>query len=358
MKTILSFVMVMMLGGTALAYTSAAKFTDKPDEWYRTPEAKTMASNVLSWQTIEGGWPKNTDTGGKAFTGDRESIHATFDNGATTFEMRYLARMFNATKNPLYRDAFVKGLDYILGAQYANGGWPQYSPPPKDSYHRYITFNDGAMGRLMFLLRDVAKDPIYNFVDSERRAACTKAWDKGVDCILKCQVKVDGKLTSWCAQHDEKTLEPRPARTFELASLSGCESVGLVHVLMNVEHPSPQVIAAVDAAIAWFKQVEIPGIRIEDRPTPNTPKGFERYVVKDASAPPMWARFYEIGTNRPIFADRDSVKKYKLSEIGTERRTGYKWYGYWPANLISKEYPAWKAKLAQSPAEKPAEAAR
>ena len=60
----------------------------------------------------------------------------------------------------------------------------------------------------------------------------------------------------------------------------------------------------------------------------------------------MWARFSEIGTNRPIFSDRDGVAKHDLAEIGYERRNGYSWLGTWPAPLLEKEYPAWKAKLA------------
>jgi len=119
----------------------------------------------------------------------------------------------------------------------------------------------------------------------------------------------------------------------------------VVHVLMAVEKPSTEIIAAVDAAHDWFEQVKIPGIKVEDRKQPGTPRGYERYVVKDPTAPPMWARFYEIGTNKPIFADRDAVKKYDLSEIGIERRTGYKWLGYWPKNFLEKEYPDWKAKV-------------
>ena len=68
-------------------------------------------------------------------------------------------------------------------------------------------------------------------------------------------------------------------------------------------------------------------------------------MVKDPSAPPMWARFYELGTNKPMFSDRDGVVKYDLSEIGIERRTGYKWLGYWPKNFLEKEYPEWKKKV-------------
>lgn len=344
-------VIILLSHSSAFAYTSASKHLDEKEDWYKSDEAKTLASNLLSWQAPEGGWPKNIDTGAAPYKGDPPTLHSTFDNGATTFELRYLAKMFDATKDATYKDAFDKGLDHILKAQYDNGGWPQYYPLGKD-YSHYITFNDGAMARLMFFLRDVAKDDAtFGFVAPEKRSACRTAWDKGVECILKCQVKDDGKLTVWCAQHDEKTFEPRPARTFEPISLSGSESVGIVHVLMNVENPSPEVIAAVDGAVAWFDKVKIPGIKVEDRKQEGTPKGFERFVVKDPSAPPMWARFYEIGTNKPIFSDRDSVIKYDLSEIGVERRTGYKWLGYWPANLIAKEYPEWKAKHAK-PAEK------
>jgi PelA/Pel-15E family pectate lyase len=327
------------------ASTSAVKFLDKDPEWFKSDEAKQIAKNILSFQAENGGWPKNIDTAEKPYTEDPKKLHATYDNKATTDELRYLARMYRATQDKVYLDSFNRGLAYILDSQYENGGWPQEAPPPKKSYPKFITFNDGAMARLMFFVREVYKDDLYSFVDSSQRERAKKEFDRGIDCILKCQVKVDGKLTSWCAQHDEKDFSPQPARNFELASLSGCESIGIVHVLMNVENPSPEVIAAVDGAYEWFVAAKVTGIRIEDRPQANTPKGYERFVVEDPTAPPIWARFYEIGTNKPIFADRDSVKKYSLAEIGSERRTGYKWYGYWPQNFVTREYPEWKAKL-------------
>jgi len=68
--------------------------------------------------------------------------------------------------------------------------------------------------------------------------------------------------------------------------------------------------------------------------------------VPCVAAPPLWARFYEIGTNKPLFADRDGVAKYDLEDIGYERRNGYAWYGTWPAKLLSDEYPAWKTRVA------------
>lgn len=115
---------------------------------------------------------------------------------------------------------------------------------------------------------------------------------------------------------------------------------------MSVEHPSPQIIEAVDAAVAWLNAVKLSGIRVEDRKQAGTPRGFERYVVDDPAAPPIWARYYQIGTNRAFFAGRDSVMRFDLSEISIERRTGYQWYNRWPRNLLETEYPTWKAKLA------------
>jgi len=327
------------------AYTSARQLLDKPPEWYASEEAARAARAILSYQSPLGGWPKNVDTAGQPYDGDPDALRPTFDNSATTDELRFLARVFNATQDDRYRQAFIKGLDYILKAQYPNGGWPQSYPPPS-GYGRHITFNDGAMVRLMFFVREVATDDArYAFVDPQRRSAARQAWDRGIDCILKCQIKVDGKLTAWCAQHDEKDFSPRPARAFEPASISGCETIGIVHALMAVQNPGPEIIAAVDAAYEWLNAVKIPGIRVEDRPQEGTPRGHDRFVVPDPSAEPMWARFYEIGTNRPIFADRDGVVKYDLREIGIERRTGYQWLKYWPKNFVSQEYPQWKAKV-------------
>jgi PelA/Pel-15E family pectate lyase len=259
--------------------------------------------------------------------------------------MRYLGRLAGVTKDAKHIKSYLKGLDYILDAQYDNGGWPQ-SHPPGEGYGRYITFNDGAMARIMFVLDEIRKKPQqYAFIPADKRQAVQAAWNRGIQCILKCQVKVDGTLTAWCSQHDDKDFSPRPARTFEPVALTASESIGIVHVLMAVEKPGPEIIAAVDATRDYLDKVKLSGIRIEDKPTEGTPRGFERYVIEDPSAPPQWARFYEIGTDKPVFADRDGVVKYKLSEIGIERRTGYKWYGTWPRAFLTTEYPEWRKKV-------------
>jgi len=307
----------------------------KPDDWFRSADGQRVIANVLSWQSPQGSWPKNLDTAAEPFTGNPQTLKGTFDNGATTDELRFLARAHRVTGDERCRAAFLKGFDHILQAQYPTGGWPQFYPPGKQ-YHRHITFNDDAMVRLLRFLRDAQR---FDLLDASRKQAAQRAFDRGIACILKCQVIVNGTPTVWCAQHDEVTLEPRPGRKYELVSLSSAESVGILRLLMSLDNPSPEVVRAVEAGVAWLEKVKLTGIRLEK-------VNGDTVVVKAPGAPPLWARFYEIGTNRPFFCGRDGVKKYDIAEIEAERRNGYAWYGTWPARLFT-EYARWKERLSK-----------
>lgn len=318
----------------------------QPAEWYASAEARAVADSVLLYQTDSGGWPKNTDMTlppSASFLAETAFDHraATIDNSATTTQLQFLGRVLAARPDVRYRAAFERGVDYLLAAQYPNGGWPQYYPL-REGYYTHITFNDDAMVRVLRLLREAAAG--LGGLDDARRQRAAAAVERGIACILKCQVRVDGKLTAWCAQHDETTFAPAAARKYEHASLSGFESVSLVRFLMSIEKPSPEIVAAVQSAVAWFEQAKLTGIRIDHPPAPELPHRHDRVVVADPSAPPIWARFYEIGTNRPIFGGRDGVIRYALAEIEPERRGGYRWYGDEPAALLEKDYPRWRAK--------------
>jgi len=324
----------------------------QPQEWYGRAEARRIAENVLLYQRATGGWPKNRDMARVLDAAARAQLLAakretdsTIDNDSTTTQMRFLARTIQATGDAGFRASFLDGLDYLLAAQYPNGGWPQFFPLRTD-YSRHITFNDNAMVNTMRILRDIAGGgAAYAHVDAGRRNRAAEAVAKGLDVILGTQVAVDGRLTVWAAQHDAVTLRPQSARTYEPAALSASESVAVVEFLMETPSPSRAIVAAVDAAAAWFGTARLSGIRTESRHDPASPRGWDRLVVSDPGAPAIWARFYEIGTNRPMFLDRDGVVKYRLDEIGYERRTGYAWYGRWPAELLEQTYPAWKRGL-------------
>ena len=321
-------------------------------EFYAGDEAIRIADNVLLYQRDSGGWPKGIDMARVLSDGEKGRLRGSknrgdsiLDNGATHTQIRYLAKVYSASRLERFRQGFLKGVDYLFDAQYDNGGWPQRFPKP-GGYSRHITFNDGAMIGAMSVLRDIAeKKGGYTFVDEDRRRKAKEAVQKGIECVLKCQIVVDGKRTAWCQQHDGKTFEPRPARTYEKISICSGESVGIVKFLMAIDNPTKEIVEAIQNSVDWFDRVKLTGIRQVNKPD-DSERGSDKVIIKDSTAPPIWARFYQIGTNRPIFCGRDGKIKYSLAEIEHERRTGYSWYGRGPAELLSRDYPIWQKKWA------------
>lgn len=318
-----------------------------PPAWYATADALGVADSVMRYQSPQGGWPKNTNlaelpksTAEIPQPGDGRAN--TIDNGATTLPIQFLARVADATGDADCKASVARGLDYLLAAQYDVGGWPQFYPLRK-GYYSHITYNDGAMIHVMELLHDVVGgEGPFTFVDAERRSQAEAAIAKGIKCILETQVWQDGKPAVWCAQHDVGTLEPAWARAYEIPSLSGSESVGITRFLMEKAPQTPEVVAAIEGAIAWFKAVQIRGLKyVCGR---NSRGERDCWVEPDSDAPPLWARFYDLESNRPLFAGRDRVIHDSLAEVEQERRRGYAYYGNWAKNLLAKNYPRWRAK--------------
>jgi len=231
---------------------------------------------------------------------------------------------------------------YLLRAQYDNGGWPQYYPRPS-SYHQHITYNDDAMIGVMNLFHDIVQSSgDLEFMSDDIRRQCEQALQRGLQCILKTQIRVNGRLTAWCAQHDATTLAPAKARSYELPSISGNESVGIVRYLMKIEDPDNDVVAAIEGAISWFDRAQLKGLRQIKIEAPTAPNGIDIKIIPDPSAPPLWARFYDLQTQQPIFCSRDGIPKKTIAEISHERRNGYSWLGTYAAELLQKHYPQWK----------------
>jgi PelA/Pel-15E family pectate lyase len=332
---------------------------DRPTDWYAGPEARRVADIAISFQTPAGGWSKNLNLADHArrpgehfapnnlsrfpspgdFDAPRDPEWAyvgTLDNDATNTELRFLAEVAFAldgeTGAPC-RAAVVRGIAYLLAAQYPNGGWPQVWPL-QGGYHDAITFNDDAMTQTLEVLRDVAVGATpFAFVDRETRQRAAAAVKKGVACTLACQIVVKGRRTVWGQQHDMLTLEPVAARNYEPAAQSSSESAGVLIFLMSLPNPSREEVAAVEAGVAWLKQTAIAGKAY-------TRGADGRRLVDSPGAPPLWARFYEIGTGRPIFGDRDKSIHDTVDEISRERRNGYSWYTP-AANAALDRYADW-----------------
>ena len=302
--------------------------------FYKTEQAKQVGNQILAYQRVTGGWPKNIDMVKPMSHEEMEKVlgeknrqdDSTTDNDATNMQLLYLARLYQATKTQKYKEAFCKGVEYLLSGQYANGGWPQFWPKMRD-YQIHITFNDNAMVNTMKLLRDVyqQKAPFNKgLTDKNLREKARKAFDKGVDCILRCQIRVNGKPTVWCQQHDRETFAPAPARAFELASFCSSESARIVKLLLEIPNPSEEIKEAVRGAMQWFDDYKLTGLKVVRTGEYGSPYR-NTTLVKDPSGTPLWARFYDLENCEPFVCDRDGIPRKSMQEIGTERRNGYGW---------------------------------
>jgi PelA/Pel-15E family pectate lyase len=321
---------------------------------YLPEQYVAIAENILLLQRDNGGWRENWDPARilgddekRAVLADKAKSDTSLDNRTSYTHVEYLAEVFRRTHDERFRIAMLRGLEFVLGAQHPAGGFP-HSFPDASGYRGLITFmDDVTIGVLTMLRKAATGTPPFDVFDAAQRERCRPAVELGDGGLLKLQIRVKGQLTVWAGQYDPKTLEPATARTFELPSLVSDESASVVRYLMSIERPSAEIIASIEAAARWFERSKIKGMRVETfavdpvRYKYHTSKE-DRRVVLDPNAPPMWARFYELPTNRPFMANRDGKKVYKLADVERERRTGYRWYGYFGRDLLEKDYPAWR----------------
>lgn len=317
--------------------------TDQSVDWFKTAEGQKIADILVSFQTPSGGWSKRTDMSkqprqpGQAFGVEKHYI-PTFDNAATSTQLELLAKAYTATGKQAYADAFYKGIQLILDAQYPNGGWPQ-NYPLVGNYHDHITYNDALMKDVMSILDKTSRGADeFAFVSAEVRAQASASLDRAIDCVLATQVKNGNSLTIWGAQHDAVTLKPAKARAYEMASLSTAESVAMLDFLMSRKNPSPALVNAIHAAADWYEQNKILGY---------TWQRGQNALTRDVNAEPMWSRFVELGTNRPIFGDRDGSTYYDIGQVSQERLDGYAWFTTAP-NKVLKKYAKWAKKYPRS----------
>ena len=324
----------------------AFEVTDRMTEaWFRSDSGRAFAASVLSFQTPSGGWSKHVDFSqgprqpGQSWFSESDgwSYIGTIDNGSTTNQLLFLAAAHAATPDERYRTAFLRGLDYLLDAQFPNGCLPQVYPL-QGSYHDAATFNDDAVVNVLKIFRDVGRDR-YDFVPADTRERVATGLARGVECLVRSQVVVDRKRTAWAQQHHPITLAPIAARSYELVGLSGRESAGITEFLMSLPRPEPEVVEAVHAAVDWLRKTQIHGYSYS----------FTGGLIERPGAGPIWARLYEIGTDRPIFSNRDGVKLYDWNQL-TDRRQGYGWFGDEGIGVLRKYDTTWASRYPRQPA--------
>lgn len=346
-----AFIALMCAGAIKVSARNEA-LKENENAFFETEEARRVGDQLLMFQRKTGGWPKNTEMcrplseeqKAKVMADKERRDDSTIDNNATITQLRYIARLYQATGNSVYKDSFEKGIRFLLSGQYADGGWPQFWPDMR-GYQIHITYNDNAMYNVLDLFRRILKgEAAYGngLLDKELSDSVRASYDKGIECILATQIRVGGKPTVWCQQHDRETYAPAKARSYELPSFCSAESAGLVRLLMRIPDPDERIKASVNGAMEWFEDHKLTGIRVERIGKKGEP-GCDTRVVADKNAGPIWARYYDLESHRPFFCDRDGVPRERLSDIGEERRNGYGWYSDNPAALYPL-YDEWKRK--------------
>ncbi|AMJ58269.1 pectate lyase [Stenotrophomonas sp. KCTC 12332] len=316
------------------------------------PRTEPEAENMLLLQTASGGWSKQYQ--GKAVdyqhvfsAGERAALQApdrlddaNIDNKATTREIRHLLQAWQHTGNGAYLKAAQRGVDYLLAAQYANGGWPQYYPD-RSLYRHQITFNDDAMTRVLDLLQDIAEGaPTVAGLPADYRGKANAALQRGLGNVLATQIRMNGRLSIWAAQYDEVSLQPAKARSYELPSLAVSESVGVLRLLMRQPEPGPQTVTAIEAGLQWLQANALPDLAMRKVEAADQPSGKD-VLIEPLAGARLWARFYDLQQGRPMFVNREGERVARFADIPNERRVGYAWYGVWPEQLLVREWPKW-----------------
>jgi PelA/Pel-15E family pectate lyase len=320
------------------------------DSWYAGDDARKLADTILSYQTPAGGWSKHLGFSkgprqpGMQWTSQSEPgkpphYPATFDNNSTTAELEFLANVWLATKRDDCKAAFTKGLNFVFAAQYPSGGWPQVYPL-EGGYHDHVTFNDDAMTHVLELLDAITRnEPAYAFVDEPQRRKAADALASGLGYVLKSQVVRNGKKTVWCAQHDPMTLQPAGARKFEPATLSGGESAHVLRYLMTIRDPKPEVVAGIEAGLAWLEEAKVTGIGKKRE------NGRTTYVADPMSTQVYWARFYSLETGKPVFPGRDGVLYDSFVAMAGNNDIGYDYYTTLPGSILGNGQKKWRKML-------------
>lgn len=322
-------------------------------------DVAAIADNLLLMQRNHGGWVQNRDPLQVLSPEDVSQLIAekgdtvgSFDNRNVFTQIEYLMGAHALTSDARYREGARRGLDYMIRNQFDGcGGWP-HTVPAENDYQGRITVADEVFSGPLILLRRIseAKAPFDAF-NAETRTAARDALARGEDCLLRLQVRQGGVLTGWAGQYDPETLAPMGGRKFELPAIVSQETVAIVKYLMSIREPSPEVAASIEGAVAWLQSVQIDGVRLESVPIPEEAAyqyhnaKFDRRLTEDAAAPPLWARFYDLKDNSVVLANRDGIRVEHYDQVLPERRTGYSWYGEWPAGLLSEDYSKWHCRV-------------
>ena len=218
--------------------------------------------------------------------------NATFDDSNSQSATRFLLRFYQTTSEQAYREPLLKALNFILIAQYPNGAWPQRYPLSNEfshdgfpDYTSYYTLNDGsAVSNVEVLVEAYERLGDQRYLESARR---------GVEFMMIIQGPED--QAGWAEQYDPRTMQPSKARTHEPAGFVIRESEQVIALLEMFYQLTGdrRYLRPIPGCLAWFDRVNREGLELKRPP----------------------ARYYELGTNLPVYnlrTDKTNAEGYGL----------------------------------------------
>lgn len=337
----------------------------------------SVADLIVALQNEDGGFqvlPDNYEMSQKETgLGSMKDVSSVY-NGATTSELKYLAKYIIANKpeDSKYQDAFVKGIKYLLTTQRDNGGWSM-NPGSGSGFNANIEVGNKAMTEVLTLLSDIAilNNQDYVFARKAMNVDEIKsAVEKGNDFIVKSQISNNNKKSGWATQYD-KSGNVTMGHTYERESVSSYTTKDVIDYLMTIHNPSQDIKDAVESAYSWLKDVKIADKEQEVVKDTSMNNGFDVYLIDGSGT---WASnyVYDKATDsyRPLYSDVDPtradqkyVNVYELynldgNSVGNNKinnkdlilystRTTVSYYDNNLADeLIATAYDEWKSYLA------------
>lgn len=275
----------------------------------------SVADLIVALQNEDGGFqvlPDNYEMSQKETgLGSMKDVSSVY-NGATTSELKYLAKYITANKpeDSKYQDAFVKGIKYLLTTQHDNGGWSM-NPGSGSGFNANIEVGNKAMTEVLTLLSDIAilNNQDYVFARKAMNVDEIKsAVEKGNDFIVKSQISNNNKKSGWATQYD-KSGNVTMGHTYERESVSSYTTKDVIDYLMTIHNPSQDIKDAVESAYSWLKNVKIADKEQKVVKDTSMNNGFDVYLVDGSGT---WASnyVYDKATDsyRPLYSDVDPTR--------------------------------------------------
>jgi PelA/Pel-15E family pectate lyase len=241
--------------------------------------------------------------------------NCTFDDNVTQGATTFLLHLYLETYDPAYFVPLNKALNFILMAQYPNGGWPQRYPLRYEFVHDGLpdytsnyTLNDDAMNNTINVLLE-AYEALGNeeFLEAARR---------GGDFFIIAQGPTSAP--AWSEQYD-MNIQPAWARTHEPPAFGTRQTAHTVEMLMKLFlfTGDRRYLRPIPATLQWMESSKISvlenGVYEMARyyhPETNLPIDFK---ILDKLNPEGYMTFhYFPSTEKPFSGRKANVEYAKL----------------------------------------------